>query len=177
MKTLRLLGLAGLAVYALTTFAHGPTREKATESIEIAASPDKVWALLGDFSHPEAWMPAVASTLSAGNEKGSIRELHLKTGGTIKEELKMLDAENRKLQYKIVDPTDPAVMPVNNYSAKLTIEATGAGSKVEWEAAFYRWFLNNNPPEGQNESAAKAAVERIARESLSNLKTLIEGQK
>ena len=161
----------------MTLLAHGPTREKVSESIEINAPTDKVWALLGDFSHPDKWMPAVESTTSTGNEKGSTRELHLKAGGTIREELKNLDQEKRMIQYKIIDPTDPSVMPVNNYSAKLTVEATNSGTKVEWEAAFYRWFLNNNPPEGQNESAAKSAVEKIAKESLANLKTLTEGQK
>jgi mxaD protein len=48
---------------------------------------------------------------------------------------------------------------------------------VEWDAAFYRWFLNNNPPDGQNESAARATIEKIAKESLANLKAVAEGQK
>ena len=73
-----------------------------------------------------------------------------------------------------MDPSDPAVLPVNNYSAKIIVEASGSGSKVEWDAAFYRWFLNNNPPEGQNEAAAKGAIEKIVKESLANLKTLAE---
>ena len=68
-------------------------------------------------------------------------------------------------------------MPVNNYSAKVSVEATASGSKVEWDAAFYRWFLNNNPPDGQNESAARATIEKIAKESLANLKAVAEGQK
>ena len=98
----------------------------------------------------------------------------LKAGGTIKEELKNYDAEKKLIQYKVVDPTDPAVLPVNNYSAKIIVEASGSGSKVEWDAAFYRWFLNNNPPEGQNEAAAKGAIEKIVKESLANLKSLAE---
>lgn len=156
--------------------AHGPTREKHSESVEINASPDVVWALVGDFAHPEKWMPAIDSTTAqGGNEKGATRELKVKAnGGTIKEELKNFDADKRLIQYKVVDPTDPAVLPVNNYSAKITVEASGSGSKVEWDAAFYRWFLNNNPPDGQNEAAAKAAVEKIVKESLENLKALAE---
>lgn len=156
--------------------AHGPTREKYSEAIEINAAPDVVWALVGDFAHPEKWMPAIDSTTAqGGNEKGATRELKVKSnGGTIKEELKNFDAEKKLIQYKVVDPTDPAVLPVNNYSAKITVEASGSGSKVEWDAAFYRWFLNNNPPDGQNEAAAKAAVEKIVKESLENLKILAE---
>lgn len=156
--------------------AHGPTREKHSDVIEISAAPDEVWALVGDFAHPEKWMPAVeGTTADGGNEKGATRELKLKSGGgSIKEELKNYDAEKRVIQYKIVDPTDPAVLPVNNYSAKITVEPAEAGSKVTWDAAFYRWFLNNNPPDGQNEAAAKAAVEKIFKESLENLKKVAE---
>lgn len=174
-KWLPLLAAVSLS-WAYVADAHGPTREKHSESIEISAAPDAVWALVGDYAHPEKWMPIVESTtVQGGNEKGAIRELKLKNGsGTLKEELKNIDAEKKLIQYKIVDPTDAAVFPVNNYSAKITVEASAAGSKVEWDAAFYRWFLNNNPPDGQNEAAAKAAVEKVVSESLANLKAVAE---
>lgn len=156
--------------------AHGPTREKFSESIEIAAAPEVVWALVGDYAHPEKWMPMIDSTTAQGGlEKGALRELRFKgVTGSLKEELKNYDAEKRVIQYKMIDPTDPAVFPTNNYSAKITVEASGSGSKVEWDAAFYRWFLNNNPPEGQNEAAAKAAVEKVIHEGLQGLKAAAE---
>jgi len=175
-KMLSMVALGGLLVSGLA-LAHGPTREKHSGSIEINAAPDAVWALVGDFAHAEKWVAGVeSSTAQGGNEKGATRELKV-PGGVIKEELKNVDNEKKVIQYKIVDPTEPQVMPVNNYSARLTVEATATGSKVEWDAAFYRWFLNNNPPEGQNEAAAKGAVEKIAKESLSNLKAVAESQK
>ena len=175
MKRILSLVAASSLLFVGYADAHGPTREKHSESIEINAAPDAVWALVGDFAHPEKWMPAIESTTAqGGNEKGATRELKVKTGGTIKEELKNYDAEKKLIQYKVVDPTDPAVLPVNNYSAKIIVEASGSGSKVEWDAAFYRWFLNNTPPEGQNEAAAKGAIEKIVKESLANLKTLAE---
>jgi hypothetical protein len=34
--------------------------------------------------------------------------------------------------------------------------------------------LNNNPPDGQNEAAAKTAVEKVFKESLANLKNIAE---
>jgi carbon monoxide dehydrogenase subunit G len=176
MKILATLIAASTLFWIGTIEAHGPTREKHSESVEISASPEAVWALVGDFSHPEKWMPAVESTTAqGGTEKGATRELKLKpAGGLLKEELKNYDAEKRTVQYKVVDPTDPSILPVNNYSAKLSVEANGAGSKVEWDAAFYRWFLTNNPPDGQNEAAAKLAVERLMKESLANLKIVAE---
>ena len=176
MKKLLPLVAASSLFWVGLVDAHGPTREKYSESIEISAAPEAVWALVGDFSHPEKWMDVVESTTAeGGNEKGANRELKFKGGaGALKEELKNYDAEKKMIQYKVVDPTDPAVLPVNNYSAKITVEASGSGSKVEWDTAFYRWFLNNNPPEGQNEAAAKAAVEKVVKGGLASLKSVAE---
>lgn len=176
MKKILFSMVLPMTVFAQVAMAHGPTREKISESIEIAAPPEAVWALVGDFGHPEKWMPMIERTESQGGlEKGATRELHFKgVSGTLKEELKNIDAEKRVIQYKVIDPTDPAVFPTNNYSAKLTVEAAASGAKVEWDAAFYRWFLNNNPPEGQNEAAAKLAVEKVVKESLQGLKTAAE---
>ncbi|CAL1238992.1 SRPBCC family protein [Candidatus Methylocalor cossyra] len=156
--------------------AHGPTRQKLSESIEINAPPEAVWAIVGDFAHPEKWLPMVESTTAqGGNEKGASRELHLKAGGTLKEELRDYDAEKRVLKYKIVDPTDPKVLPVNNYASEIVVEpGPGGGSKVEWKGAYYRWFLNNNPPADQNEQAANSAVGKLYKEGLANLKAVAE---
>lgn len=177
MRVLSFFLISGL-IWAGFAEAHGPTREKHSESIEIAATPEAVWALVGDFAHPDKWMPIVESaSAQGGNEKGATRELKLKgLNGSIKEELKNYDPDKKLIQYKIIDPTDPAVFPTNNYSAKITVEASGSGSKVEWDAAFYRWFLNNNPPDGQNEAAAKEAVEKVVKESLQGLKAKAEAK-
>ena len=179
MKKLLSVVFASALLWAGLASAHGPTREKLTESIIINAPPNVVWALVGDFAHPEKWLPMVESTTAeGGTEAGATRELKVKTGGTIKEELKSFDAEHMKIQYRGVDPMDVAVFPVNNYSATISVEDNAAGgTKVEWKTAFYRWFLNNNPPEGQNEAAARAAVEKLLKEGLEGLKAAAESDK
>ncbi len=179
MKKLLPLLATTFLLWAGLAEAHGPTRQKYEESIEINAAPDKVWAVVGDFAHPEKWLPQVESTTSqGGTEKGATRELKLKGGGSLKEELVSYDAAQWTFKYKLDDPTDPNVFPVNNYSSTIKVEPSGTGgSKVEWKAAYYRWFLNNNPPPGQNEEAANAAVSKIYKEGLANLKAVVEGQK
>jgi hypothetical protein len=175
MKKLLSIVAASSLLWIGLAEAHGPTRQKTTESIEINTSPDAVWAVVGDFAHPEKWLPMVESTTAqGGNEKGATRELKLKSGGVLKEELKDYDASKKSLKYKTVDPTDPKVLPVNNYASEIVVEPTAGGSKVEWKAAYYRWFLNNNPPEDQNEEAANSAVSKLYKEGLSNLKTVVE---
>ena len=53
------LGLAALALFPTLASAHGPTRQKATETVEISAPADKVWAIIGNFQDM-SWHPAVA---------------------------------------------------------------------------------------------------------------------
>jgi carbon monoxide dehydrogenase subunit G len=155
-------------------FAHGPSRQKVSESIEINAAPEAVWAVVGDFANPK-WMPQVESTTAqGGTEKGATRELKLKNGGVIKEELKAYDAAKKSFQYKITE-VDPKVLPVANYASSIAVEANPAGgSKVEWNGAFYRSFMNNNPPPEESDEAAVKAVTEVYKAGLANLKTVVE---
>jgi len=168
VAVLSLLG-AGLAN------AHGPSRQKVTETVEINAAPDAVWTVVGDWANPQKWLPMVESTTAqGGTEKGATRELKLKSGGVIKEELKNYDAAKKSIQYKITE-VDPKDLPVANYSSTIQVEATPAGgSKVEWNGAFYRSFMNNNPPPEQSDEAAVKAVTDLYKEGLANLKAVVE---
>lgn len=169
------------ALFAILTLAfagvanaHGPSRHKVVETIDINASPDAVWNIVKDFDKV-SWMPMVASVKGqGGNAEGATRELTLKNGGVIKEELKKHDADKKSLSYKITE-VDPKVLPVATYTATITVEAGAAGgSKVEWSGAFYRSWMTNNPPPEQNDETAVAAVTGIYKEGLAHLKSLAE---
>ncbi len=54
--------------------AHGPTRQKVTEKIEIDAPPSRVWGLISDFAGAASWLPMVESSSGeGGNEPGATR--------------------------------------------------------------------------------------------------------
>ena len=128
----KIAALVSIALFAWggAAHAHGGTRQKVVESIEINAAPDAVWNIIKDFGAPN-WIPAVASTkASNGSEKGSVREVTLKKGGVIKEVLKEEDASTHTIKYRVDEEPDCAVFPVNNYSATISITVAGAGSKV-----------------------------------------------
>lgn len=119
----------------------------------------------------------VASTAGqGGNDAGATRELTLKSGAVIKEELKKYEEAGKSLSYKIVkDGVDMKVLPVNDYSAKITVTAEGSGAKVEWNGAFYRGYMNNCPcPPELSDEAATEAVSKVYKDSLANLKALAE---
>lgn len=174
-KTLLAAALLCAAGTSASAWAHGPTRQKVTETISIAAAPDKVWNRIKDFAALQSWHPAVESSeTTAGNDTGSLRTLHLKGGGTIVEELTRYAADERRIAYRM---KDPGPLPVTNYSAILSVgPGEGGGSLVEWRGAFYRGDPNGNPPPEKNDEAAIAAITAVYKAGLGNLKQLLEAQ-
>src|ERR1700722_5575473 len=96
----------GIAVATLVSaapqlaFAHGSTRQKITESIEIAAPPAKVWAVLANF-HDMSWLPGVEKTTGEGDNTPDVatRVLTLKGGATVEESLYKYDAAAMTYSY------------------------------------------------------------------------------
>ncbi len=168
------LAVALVALIPVAASAHGPTRQKVTETIEINAPADKVWAAIGNFQDM-GWHPAVAKTEGkGGNDANATRTLTLKSGGVIEEQLTKYDATGKSLSYEITK-VDVKVLPVANYSSTLTVSAEGAKSKVEWRGAFYRGFLNNDPPPELSDEAAVKAVKGVYKGGLDALKAKFGG--
>lgn len=186
MKKITLFVSVLLFFFTAVAHAHGPVRQKAEEEITINAPAEKVWAIIKDYGDL-SWLPAVKSvTVDKGNEKGSIRVLTLKDGGTITEELKKHDDKAMSYAYKITDMSTAKtithagveekvpVLPVDNYAASIDLTANGDTTTVSWKAGYYRAYMNNNPPEEMNEEAANSAVTALLKSGLQNLKTLAE---
>jgi len=167
---------AAVAVLAAVSFAaqaHGPSRQKVSEEVEINAPADKVWAVVGNFQDG-SWIPVVEKTEgNGGNEVKATRTLHLKGGATVDEELAKYDAGKKTFMYRI-NKVDVKVLPVNDYSSTIEVEDAGGKTKVTWKGAFYRGYMNNDPPPELNDEASKKAVSGLYRASLDNLKAKVE---
>lgn len=167
------LVFALFALLPITALAHGPTRQKVIETVEIDASPDKVWEVIGDFQDM-SWHPAISKLEGNGkNEVNATRQLTLQSGGTIAEKLIKYDADNKRYKYEITD-VDVKVLPVKNYSSMLSVKGEGDKSTVEWMGAFYRGFMNNDPPPELSDEAAVKAVIGVYRGGLDALKEKVE---
>lgn len=175
MKLQLLCAAALVAGVATAATAHGPTRQKLEKTVEINAAPDKVWAVVGNFQDM-SWHPAIEKTEgSGGNEKGAKRTLTLKGGGgVIEEELASYDAEKMILGYRITN-VDVKTLPVTNYSSKIKVTGEGGKSTVTWDGAFYRGYMNNDPPAELSDEAAKKAVTGVYESGLEALKKKLEG--
>lgn len=168
------LAIATTCALGPAAMAHGPTRQKVTETIVIQAAPEAVWAKVKDFSELKSWHPAVESSPATdGNAVDSVRTLTLKGGGEVIEVLESYSDAERRYSYRM---KSPGPIPVTNYTSTLSVKpGEAAGSTlVEWRGAFYRGYPNNDPPPDKNDEAAVAAVTGIYKAGLANLKTLLE---
>lgn len=154
------------------SFAHGPTRQKVTETVTIDASAEKVWSLIKDFDALAKWHPAVEkSPADKGNNEGSVRQLSLKGGGALTETLESFSNEAKKYSYRA---KDGGALPVSNYTSTIQVKDEGGKAKVEWRGAFYRKYTNNDPPKGQDDDAAVEAVTGVYKSGLAQLKKIAE---
>ncbi len=90
--------------------------------VTIGATPDEVWAKVGDFGGVELLFPAIESFRLEGDERviGMF-------GMEIRERLVTRDDSTRTLSYSVVGG-----VPVESHLATIVVEPDGAGSKVTW---------------------------------------------
>lgn len=149
--------------------AHGPTPQKADESLAIPASPEQVWKLVGEFGGIASWHPLVKqANATGGNASGAERVLMLEKG-EITEGLDDYDAAARRISYRLSKENIEA-LPVSFYTATIEVKPAGSGSEVSWGARFYRADTSNFPPDELNDEAAIVAMTDFIREGLEGLK-------
>ncbi|GIH22822.1 MxaD family protein [Acrocarpospora phusangensis] len=134
-----------------------------TTSADLAASPDRVWALIGGFDSLPDWLPAI--TGSELLEGGRVRRVTTKDGGVIVERLQHFDEQARTYSYSAPEPP----LPVQDYRATIAVhEVPGEPerSQVEWSASF--------TPAGVAEEEAIAIVNRVLSGGLDALRRTLD---
>jgi hypothetical protein len=99
------------------------------ESVELAATPDEVWSLIGQFGG--AWHPMTARVALTGTGIGQLRTIQTIDGRQIVERLEAIEDAKRFFRY-----TNIAGMPVSQYTGTLEVRPKGGGSVVDWRAEF-----------------------------------------
>jgi hypothetical protein len=130
--------------------------QSVAESVELAAAPDEVWSLIGDFGG--AWHPLDAMTSVTGTGIGQLRTIKTLDGREIVERLEAIDNVRRCFRYANI-----AGMPVSHYTGMLEVKPKGSGSVVDWRVQ----FLANR----QTDRAVKVLVSRILNTGLESLKS------
>jgi hypothetical protein len=126
------------------------------ESVELGATPDDVWSLIGQFGG--AWHPLTARVRLTGAGIGQLRTIQTLDGKEIVERLEAIDDAKRFFRY-----TNIAGMPVSHYTGTLEVKPKGSGSVADWRAH----FLATNA----TDRAVKVMVSALFRTGLESLKS------
>lgn len=126
-----------------------------TETVDLGASADNVWELIGQFGG--AWHPMIAKVRLAGTGVGQIRTVETVDGKQIVERLGAIDNAGRLYRY-----SNLAGLPVSNYTGMLSVKPSSAGCSVEWRANFL--------PNGQGTLLVKTIVATLFKTGLESLK-------
>lgn len=129
-----------------------------TVSIEIPASVDQVWQLMGGFDSLPDWLPFIPKSMVS--EGGRVRTLTTSDGGTVIERLEAFDNRQRSYSYSIIQ----AQFPVVDYLSTIAVVATADNNitRVEWSGSF--------TPVNVSDADAEALFSGIYRDGLQALK-------
>ncbi|WP_296580921.1 SRPBCC family protein [Xanthobacter sp.] len=171
--------LSALSIFlalAAPAQAHGPTPQKAEAKATVAATPDAVWKIAGDFASIGAWHPMVkAVRAKGGNATGAARVLVLEKG-EITDGLDDVDTAQRSLSWRL-NTENVEALPVSFYTVTLSVNDAGGGkSEVVMAGRFYRGDTSNFPPDELNDEAAVAAMTAFFEAGVNGLKAKAEGK-
>jgi hypothetical protein len=99
----------------------------------IAASPDRVWQIIGRFDGLHTWHPVIGSCVSTQAGGDTIRTLTTVDGGVVIEKLLGHSDADRRYSYTI----EESPLPVSGYRATLSVAPAGdRHALVSWESRF-----------------------------------------
>ncbi|MGC0422987.1 SRPBCC family protein [Embleya sp. AB8] len=107
-----------------------------SRSAVIAATPDKIWAVVGDFGALGDWHPVVPpSTIEGGgdaNTPGAIRAFAIDGEVVSREQLLSHDADAHRMSYALIQ----VPLAVTDYVGTLAVNPHPDGSEVVWSAVY-----------------------------------------
>ena len=130
--------------------------QSVVQSVDLAATPEQVWALIGSFGDL-SWHPLAAAVMLIGTGIGQLRTTETIDGKRITERLTATDATTSSYSYAGVSG-----LPVSNYTGKLSVTPKGAGSTVEWSSLYL--------PDGQPNTIIKLIDATLFKVGLESLK-------
>jgi hypothetical protein len=103
-----------------------------SDSVELGASPDRVWQLIGGFHSLPDWLPYIASSVMS--EGGRVRTLTSAANERIVERLESFDNGHRTYSYSFIE----APFPATHYLATLSVRQATDPQRaiVEWSGRF-----------------------------------------
>jgi len=175
------MGKAALALVTLAALASGaagadpPKTLHLTETVQIKAPLEKVWATVKDFDGLARWHPGFSSDeLASGSNGtvGAVRKLTVKDGPVIIEKLTGYDDAGHSYKYIIAE----SPLPIAHYSSTLSVRPGKPGmTEVVWTGSWKRKNPADDPPEAESDAGTIKLIKGVYRGGLDNLKKMLEG--
>ena len=175
IKTHALLTAFFLVIPA-SLLAHGPTPQKAKESLSINVSVDKVWEVIKQFDKISAWHSDIMKSTGDGKlESGGSRTITFQNGEELSDELDAYSEAEHEYSYRMKKENVKA-LPVSSYSVTVQVEpsANQSSSVVTLKSRFYRGDTGNTPTEQLSDEAAVNAMSAYFKNGLNSLKQKLE---
>lgn len=125
-------------------------------AVDVAASPDQAWAVVGDPCGVTRWYPLYVSC----TVEGDVRTLQRADGAELVERLIDRDEERRTYSYSVISG-----LPLRYHHARFTVDPAPGGCRIIWETT------------AEHRDVLVDMKERLAgrqREALEGLKALLE---
>jgi hypothetical protein len=133
-------------------------------SIELEASAQEVWALVGGFADLPRWHPAATKSEEVRDGSKLQRRLTLQGGATILEQLERHDDASRTYSYAIL----ASPLPVAAYRSELSVRDDGPRRcTVRWTSKF--------EPKGASQADAEAAIRGVYQGGFDRLSEIFAG--
>jgi hypothetical protein len=136
--------------------------QNVTDSVDLLAPPDRVWALVGQFGG--MWHPLIAKIHLTGAGIGQLRTIETIDGKQIIERLEAADDSRRFYRYSGITG-----IPAADYTGILTAEPKGTGTTVEWRVEYL--------PDGQPDIVVRSIVSTLLKTGLGSLKSRLDATK
>jgi len=163
-------------LFPVISVAHGPTPQKANESIVINAPVDAVWNAVKQFDGIADWHPEVKASSGDGkNASDGSRTITLKNDGQLVESLDYYSDKDHEYNYRL-KVENVTAFPVSSYTTNLKVTAgdDANSSIVSLKSRFYRGDTGNTPPDNLNDAAAVSAMKAFFSNGLAGLKQKLE---
>lgn len=167
MKKLFRNALLALLFTPLMVSAEG-ARLNSYQTVDLQASPEKVWEAIKDFDGLNRWHPAFSDdvlTSGRNNVPGATRRLTVKDGPSFDEELLAFDDAGMSLTYRIIGANE---LPVENYVSTISVVRTGRNSSaVIWRGSY-------TAKQGSKDNEMIQFIDGVYRAGLDNLTSIVK---
>ncbi len=137
------------------------------EGLSLKARPDKLWAVLRDFSNISKWHPDVKDCVleggGPGDRVGATRAIHLQNGMAVREQVSAISDKDMSYSYSVVE----SPFPLSYHSSTVSLAPADDGTRT-----VATWYVEFSIPAGDGDQLARAIHQTVILPGFEGLRKL-----